>query len=530
VNRLSSSLTVALLLAGCNNPSQTQTKTTAGTPGKAAKVEMYVMSQCPYGVKAENAMFPVKKQLGDAMDLDIQFIGRGDVTELSSLHGAPEVKGDLVQICAAQQDKDALLDMILCQNKNPKKVDTNWESCAGSAGLDVEKIRTCAEGDAGKQLLAASFADAKKRGAKGSPTIFVDGERYQGGRKTSDFLRAVCNTFDSDAPKVCADLPVPPQVDAIFLSDARCKKCDIRPLEGKLKGNFAGLKVQYLDYKDTDGKALYDKLHAADPSFVMLPAVLLSQNVKKDTEGYAGIKKYLEPAGDYLTLKLGGAFDPTAEICDNKIDDDGNGQVDCDDAGCDQALLCRESKPQTLDLFVMSHCPYGAKALIAANEVVDHFGDDISLNVHYIGSDRNGTLTSLHGQPEVDDDVRELCAQKYYPENHQFLDYMACFSKDYKKADWKACAAEAKMDTGVIQKCFDGEGKDLLRSSFSQAQALSISSSPTFISNNTRKFNATAAPALQKQFCKDNASVAGCDSMVVADAGNAAPVPAGECK
>ena len=37
----------------------------------SAKLEMFVMSQCPYGVQVENAIAPVKQQLGDKLEVQI---------------------------------------------------------------------------------------------------------------------------------------------------------------------------------------------------------------------------------------------------------------------------------------------------------------------------------------------------------------------------------------------------------------------------------------------------------------------------
>lgn len=268
---------------------------------------------------------------------------------------------------------------------------------------------------------------------------------------------------------------------------------------------------------------------AADPTFKMLPAVLLDPAVEKDADGYTALQKYLTPVGKYRALKVGGKFDPTAEICDNTVDDDANGQADCADAACAPTLTCRPTTPKTLDLFAMSHCPYGAKAMLAAEAMLPSFGDDVELRVHFIGNEKDGALSSMHGQAEVDDDIREICAMTKYPKDDQFVKFLGCISRDYKAADWKACATSAGMSPDVIQACFDGEGKDLLRKSFAEADALKITSSPTFLVNNHRTFNAVAADKLQAQYCQDNPGLAGCASVVQVDAAAAAPVPAGSC-
>jgi hypothetical protein len=522
-------LAVAAALSGCGGGEPTGPSGAAYT-GKVAKVEFYVMSQCPYGVQVEKAITPVKQQLGDALDLTIDYIGDGQAGAFQSMHGPAEVRGDIAQLCANNLAHDKLLDFVACQNEDMRSVDTNWRECAGSTGIPLDGLEACINGDQGQQLLAASFARAQERHATGSPTIFVNGEKYQGGRKPTDFLKEICRTIDN-AAEACKNIPEAPKVSAIFLSDARCgEECDLHRLEPRLKSEFAGLEATYLDYASPEGKALFAELQAANPEFKFLPAVLFDASVDKDTDGKEAVARFLRPLGKYQELRLGGKFDPTAEICDNATDDDGDGLADCADDGCQAQLVCRAEIPKKLDLFVMSQCPYGAKAMIAANEFVKTFGADVDLDVHFIGGEEGGTLTSMHGQSEVDEDVRELCAEKNYPKDHQFLRYMACRSKDYKSAEWQGCATEAGMDPKVIQSCFDGEGKSLLAEDFRIAQALGFGASPTFLSNNRREFNAIAVDKLQQEYCKDNPGLAGCAKVIPVDAATAAPVPAGECK
>lgn len=499
-------------------------------PANAATIEMFVMSQCPYGVQVENAIAPVKAQLGAALDVKIHFIGQGEAGALTSMHGPNEVMGDLVQVCADALDHDKQLDLILCQNENPKQVQENWKTCAPTAGYDLAALTACVEGDQGQQLLAASFAEAKSRKATGSPTMFLNGQPYQGGRKGNDFLKAICQTYGDDAPGVCKDIPQPPRVDAIFLSDSRCAECDLSKVEPKLKGEVGGLVAKYVDYGTDEGKALYAELQMADPQFRFLPTILLSTDIEKDADGYAAVKKFTRPLGSYVELRVGGKFDPSAEICDNGADDDADGQIDCADSGCAAQMVCREAMPGKLDLFVMSRCPYGAKAMIATEDLLGTMGRDFDLDVHFIGNMQGGKLSSMHGQAEVDDDIREICAQEHYAADNQFLKFLACHSKDYKSDDWQSCAKEAGMDPKVIQTCFDNEGPKLLEKSFATAAELGISSSPTFLVNNRRTFNAIDAAKLQKEFCTDNPSRKGCDAPVATDAAAAAPVPAGACE
>jgi len=247
-------------LAACQNQTATETPPAAKeakAKAEAPTLEMYVMSQCPYGVQVVNAIAPVKEQLGAGLNLKIGYIGSGAAGSFTSLHGAGEVKGDIAQLCAAKHAPEKYLPLIVCQNKNPRAVDTNWKECAGEAGVDATVIETCINGDEGQQLLAASFAESQQKGAQGSPTMLLNGKPYEGGRKSRDFLKAACEATTGEKPQRCKDIPVPPVVHAIFFSDKRCAECDIAALEGRIKAELGGLQAKHVDYMTDEGKALY---------------------------------------------------------------------------------------------------------------------------------------------------------------------------------------------------------------------------------------------------------------------------------
>jgi hypothetical protein len=172
---------------------------------------------------------------------------------------------------------------------------------------------------------------------------------------------------------------------------------------------------------------------------------------------------------------------------------------------------------KSLDLFVMSHCPYGTKAMLAVKEFADAFGKDASIAVHYIGDSANGQLKSMHGPDEVTDDLREVCAVQHYSQDGKFLEFLACRSKDLN-ADWKDCTGKNGIDANVIQKCVDTEGPGLLTASFKIASNLAIQASPTFLLNNRETFNAQSASDISSHFCKANPGLAACGKELTAAA------------
>ena len=394
---------VAMLLVACPKGSDSETpsskKALEQTVEQKATVEFFVMSQCPFGLQVEKAIEPVLKKMGADIDFRLGFIGQEKEGKLVSMHGQAEVDGNKVQLCAIKHNPNKYMDMILCMNKDMKKIPGNWEACAKSTGCDVAKIKTCYEGIEGEVLLKASFAEAKKRRARGSPTIYIGGKHYRGPRSEKAFARAICNVYTGAKPSYCQSIPPPVKVPITIVTDSRCRQCRPKFWEERMKSMFPGAEVSIYDYQQEDGKKFFKDL-----DLKLLPAILFGKEVES-TDNYRRIKRFLSPKGDYLSFRSGAKFDPKKEVCDNKIDDTGNGLVDCkdpdckknpmclekcnngkDDTGnglvdckdpdCKNDLVCRKQIPNKLDVFVMSQCPFGVKALNAVNEVLNNFEEE----------------------------------------------------------------------------------------------------------------------------------------------------------
>ena len=146
-------------------------------------VELFVMSYCPYGVQAEEKLIPVIKKFGDQINFKLQFIAREkeepsaqDITPFTSLHGYPEVAENIRQLLIAQEYPDRYLDYILCRGK---KLDKSWEDCAQKLGIDVAKIQALFDAPEAEQLFRENIQRAAALGIKASPTILVDGHKFQ---------------------------------------------------------------------------------------------------------------------------------------------------------------------------------------------------------------------------------------------------------------------------------------------------------------------------------------------------------------
>ncbi|MDE0688557.1 MAG: multiheme c-type cytochrome [Candidatus Poribacteria bacterium] len=153
-------------------------------------LELFVMSYCPFGVQAEEKVFPIVKEFGDTIDFKLRFIAQEkatvslqEVTPFTSLHGYPEVAENIRQLLIAQEYPDKYLDYILCRGK---KLDKSWEDCAEKYGIDVERIQALFDAPEAEQLFRENIKRAAELGIRASPTIFVDGHKF----RANQLLRA----------------------------------------------------------------------------------------------------------------------------------------------------------------------------------------------------------------------------------------------------------------------------------------------------------------------------------------------------
>ncbi len=143
----------------------------------------------------------------------------------------------------------------------------------------------------------------------------------------------------------------------------------------------------------------------------------------------------------------------------------------------------------TVELFVMSYCPFGVQAEQKLIPIVKEFGDTIDFKLRFIAKEnpekRSQDITpfvSLHGYPEVAEDIRQLLIAKEYPD--KYLDYLLCRAKKLNES-WEACARKLNIDVEKIQARFDApEAEQLFRENIKRAAELGIKASPTILVDN----------------------------------------------
>ena len=134
-----------------------------------------------------------------------------------------------------------------------------------------------------------------------------------------------------------------------------------------------------------------------------------------------------------------------------------------------------------LDLFVMSQCPFAVRAEQALAPILKEFGDQIDFTLYFIASeDGSGGFTSLHGQQEVAEDIRQAVMGKYYP--NKYFDYIVARAANYQDGDWEQQALELGIDVERVRAIVASEeGEKLLWANIQKGNELGIRASPTLL-------------------------------------------------
>lgn len=112
------------------------------------------------------------------------------------------------------------------------------------------------------------------------------------------------------------------------------------------------------------------------------------------------------------------------------------------------AVEVPKSDKPVVELFVMSHCPFGTQMEKGILPVVKALGDDVDFNLKFV-------YYLMHGEQEAREQVYEYCIQE--EQEDKFLDYMYCFlgSESGSEAEAADCRAEVGIDEDMLNTCVE---------------------------------------------------------------------------
>lgn len=172
----------------------------------------------------------------------------------------------------------------------------------------------------------------------------------------------------------------------------------------------------------------------------------------------ASIKDMVEEDGLYkMTLVMG----PNQEITAHMTKDGKNlfpQAIDLDEKKGDASATSNQEatiadvpkndKP-VVEMFVMSHCPYGTQIEKGVLPVLETLGDKIDFELKFCDY-------AMHGEKELDEQLNQYCIQKNEPE--KFASYLRCFLSETDNG--AACIKSEKINTSTMNKCVTDTDKE----------------------------------------------------------------------
>jgi hypothetical protein len=145
-------------------------------------------------------------------------------------------------------------------------------------------------------------------------------------------------------------------------------------------------------------------------------------------------------------------------------------------------LTCEDLKKTenpSLEAFVVSKCPYGLQMQRILNEIVENIPSLANnIRVEYIGSIENGKITSMHGDEEAQENLRQICLRE--EQQDKYWKYIDCH---IKKGDVDNCLTGAGVDKGRLDNCMNDNSRGIkyAKADFDLGETYKVSGSPALI-------------------------------------------------
>ena len=156
-----------------------------------------------------------------------------------------------------------------------------------------------------------------------------------------------------------------------------------------------------------------------------------------------------------------------------------------------------------LQAFVVSSCPYGLQMQRVLAEIVKNIPSlASSIKVRYIGAVTNGQITSMHGDAEAQENLRQICIREEQPD--KYWPYVSCYIQAGSSA---SCLTSAGVDQTKLSACTSDSSKGLAyaQADFALTDKYGVSGSPTLIMNGETvsefDFGGRSADAVKTLLC-----------------------------
>jgi len=191
------------------------------TKSDKPKIELFIMTYCPYGTQAQKALLPAWELLGGKADISVKFVDY-------IMHGDKEAYENARQYCIQKEQADKNIAYLKCFLQAG-----DYSTCLTTTKIDTTKLDKCMNATDKEFSITANLKDKStwvsstyppfnihtdlntKYGVQGSPTVVINGAQANVGRSPEAMKAAICAAFNT-APAECATTLASSQESAGF--------------------------------------------------------------------------------------------------------------------------------------------------------------------------------------------------------------------------------------------------------------------------------------------------------------------------
>ncbi len=205
------------------------------------------------------------------------------------------------------------------------------------------------------------------------------------------------------------------------------------------------------------------------------------------------------------------AFDMSGNTPDSSSQDATTGSTTGKTAEEIIAAIQKSDKP-VVDAFVVSRCPFGLQMQRMIADAINSVPTLAQyVNVKYIGDVSGSTITSMHGDAEAQENLRQICIREEQPT--KYWKYVSC---QMKSGDTAGCQTSTGVSSSQLNACISTPSRGIAyaQKDFDLANQYGVSGSPTLIVNGieTSEFASDNSPVFGSARSSDEIKTIVCEA------------------
>lgn len=149
-------------------------------------------------------------------------------------------------------------------------------------------------------------------------------------------------------------------------------------------------------------------------------------------------------------------------------------------ATSDQVKTCEAVKKETspvVSAFVVSNCPYGLQMQRVLAKAIQTI-PTANIKVRYMGAITDGKITSMHGDAEAQENLKQICIREEQPA--KYWNYISCY---IKAGDTAGCLTSTGVNQTSLTTCTTDANRGLAytQEDFDLSNQYAVQGSPTLV-------------------------------------------------